>query len=151
MTDLRINEPGAGEWVMARLNAVFTPKQDNVFSSYDSDGNIMGGFVLSHFIGGSITVHMAAQDKHWCSRDLLWIIFHYAFEQLGCYKMLTPLSSKMHDVIAMDLRAGWVLEAVVRDAYAPGEHMLILGMTKEACRWLNYKPKHWVPGKQEAA
>jgi hypothetical protein len=150
MSDIRIHEPGAGEWIMGRLGALFTPKQDQSFSSHDGD-RILGGFVLSHFIGGSITVHMAAQDKRWCSRDLLWLIFHYAFEQLGCHKMLTPLASDMHDVISMDIRAGWQLEAIIHDAYAPGVHMMILGMTKESCKWLKHKPRVWVPRNKEAA
>jgi hypothetical protein len=150
MSDIRIDEPGAGEWIMSRVNGVFTPGSDHSFSSHDGD-KILGGFVLTYFIGGSITVHMASQDKRWCSRDLLWLVFHYAFEQLGCYKMLTPLASDMHEVIDMDMRAGWVFETIIRDAYAPGKHMLILGMTKEICPWLKHKPKSWVPRNKEAA
>jgi hypothetical protein len=150
MKDIRINEPGVGEWIMSRLDSVFTPKQDNVFSSHDGD-RILGGFVLTHFIGGSITVHMAAQDKRWCSRDLLWLVFHYAFEQLGCHKMLSPVPSSKPNVIDMDIRGGWTVEAVIQDAYAPGVHMFILGMTREACPWLKHTPKVWVPRNKEAA
>jgi len=148
--DIRINEPGAGEWVMEQLHAHFTPKWDNSFTSHDGD-RILGGFVLTHFLGNSVTVHMAAQDKRWCSRDLLWLTFHYGFEQLGCHKMLTPLPSDRHDIIAMDMRAGWGLEAVVRDAYKPGVHMLILGMTKATCPWLKHEPRIWVPRNVKAA
>jgi len=68
--------------------------------------------VLSFFIGGSMTVHVAAQNKRWCSRDLLWLIFHYAFEQLGCHKLLTPLPSDNYPIIEMDMRA-----VGVRDRY----------------------------------
>ena len=142
--DIRINEPGAGDWIMGQLNTHFTPGWDNSFSSHEGD-RILGGFVLTNFIGGSITVHMASQDKRWCSRDLLWLIFHYGFDQLGVHKMLTPLPSDNHAVIAMDMRAGWGLEAVVRDVYSPGVHMLILGMTKETCPWLKHQPRVWVP------
>lgn len=142
MTEIRINAPGAGEWIMGQLGGIFTPKLDNTFSSHDGD-RILGGFVLTWFLGGSLTVHMASQDKHWCSRELLWLVFHYAFEQLGVHKMLTPLSSQQHEIIAMDMRAGWGLEATIRDAYEPGHHMLILSMTKDTCPWLRYKPKRW--------
>jgi hypothetical protein len=150
MRRILIDEPGAGEWIMGQLSGVFHPQYDHSFSTHRDD-RILGGFVMSHFIGGSMSVHMAAQDKHWCSRELLWLVFHYGFEQLGCFKMLTPLASDMHDVIRMDMRAGWALEAIVRDAYAPGKHMLILSMTKETCPWLKYKPKQWAPGRRDAA
>lgn len=142
--DIRIDEPGAGQWVMDRCGGAFSPLHDHSFTTH-RDGQIIGGFVLCQYLGNSITVHMAGDDKFWCSRDLLWLIFHYAFEQLGCYKALAPLRSDQHRVIAMDTRAGWNLEAVVRDAYAPGVHMLILGMTKASCPWLKHTPRSWVP------
>jgi hypothetical protein len=150
MHDIRINEPGAGQWIMGRLGGKFTPGFDNSFSSHEGD-RILGGFVLTAFLGGSMTAHMAAQDTRWCSRELLWLVFHYGFEQAGVYKMLTPLPSDDHKIIAMDMRAGWQLEATIRDAYGLGRHMLILSMTKETCPWLRYKSKLWVPANKEAA
>jgi hypothetical protein len=33
MSDIRINEPGAGEWIMSQLGVPFTPRYDNPFSS----------------------------------------------------------------------------------------------------------------------
>jgi hypothetical protein len=148
--DIRINEPGAGEWIARQLGTHFTPGWDNSFSSHDGD-RILGGFIATHFLGGSMTCHMASQDKRWCSKDLLWLLFHYGFEQLGVHKMLTTLPSNQYDVIAMDMRAGWGLEAVVRDAYAPGVHMMILGMTRDTCPWLKYEPRIWVPRNAKAA
>ena len=148
MTDIRIDEPGAGEWVMSQLGAHFTPVWDHSFTTHEGD-KLLGGFVLSHYIGGSITCHMASQDPRWCSRDLMWLIFDYAFHQLHCHKMLVALASDEHKIIEMDMRAGWQLEAVIRDAFAPGKHMLILGMTEATCPWLKHKPRAWVPRVKE--
>jgi hypothetical protein len=147
MREIRINAPGAGEWIMERLGGIFTAKLDHSFSTHDGD-RILGGFVVTWFLGGSLTVHMASQDPHWCTRELLWMIFHFAFEQLGVYKMITPIASDNASVASMDMRAGWNLEAVIKDAYKPGVHMLILTMTKVDCPWLDYKPKQWKPGDQ---
>ena len=130
---------------MARLGGHFTPGWDHSFTSHQA-GRILGGFVVSNYLGGSMTCHMASQDPRWCSRDLLWLVFHYTFVQCGCHKMITPLPSKTRDdVVALDLRAGWELEAVVKDAYAPGVHMLILTMTKDKCVWLKHQPTVWAP------
>ena len=148
--DLRIDDPGAGTWIMDRVGGPFNERWDHSFSSHDGD-RILGGFVVCCFMGNSMTVHMAGQDKRWCSKDLLWLMFHYAFEQCGCHKMLTPLPSNRYDAIAMDMRAGWGLEACVYDAYAPGVHMLILGMTRDQCPWLKYKPRVWMPRNARAA
>jgi hypothetical protein len=142
MREILIDAPGAGDWVMKRAEGIFTPGYDHSFTTH-RDGVLLGGFVVCSYLGNSVTVHMAGEDKHWCSRNLLWAVFNYTFDQLGCYKALAPLRSDHHRIIAMDMRAGWGLEAVVRDAYAPGVHMLIMGMTRATCPWLKYSPKSW--------
>jgi hypothetical protein len=150
--EIRIDDPGAGEWVMLRVKGYFMPGVDHSFTTH-RDGKIIGGFALCQYLGNSITVHMAGEDKHWCSRDLLWLVFHYAFVQIGCYKVLAPLRSDQSSVIAMDTRAGWNLEAVVHDAYEKGVHLIILGMTRDSCPWLRdgYVPKFLQHANERAA
>lgn len=143
MTDVRIDAPGAGQWVMDRLGGVFTPGFDHSFTRHAEDGSVRGGIILSNYVGGSITAHMAGADKRWFNRELAWLVFDYAFNQLGVHKMLAPISSKNSRILAIDMRGGWTLEAVVQDAYAVGEHMMILTMTKATCPWLRYQPKQW--------
>lgn len=147
--DIRIDESGAGQWIMDRCEGVFRPDMDHSFSSHDGE-RILGGFVLNQYLGASMSVHMAGDDKRWCNRELLWLVFDYAFNQLGCTKMLAPVRSDNYVAISQDLRAGWHLETVVRDVYAPGVHMLILGMTKATCPWLAYQPKTWRSNKRVA-
>lgn len=143
--EIRIDYPGAGEWIMTQVDGIFIPELEHSFATYRG-GNCIGGFVTSNFLGNSVTLHMAGRDKHWCSRDLLFLVFHYCFEQLGCYKVFGPCKSTNPAAIDMDMRGGWEFETVIRDAYAPGVHMIVLGMTHEKCKWLNYKPRSWVPG-----
>jgi hypothetical protein len=151
MREIRINAPGAGDWVMSRVGGRrFTPGHDNSFTTH-RDGEILGGFVLCDYIGGSLTVHMAGDDKRWCSKELLWLVFHYAFEQVGCTKMIAPLPSNDPKVLAMDMRAGWQLETAVTDVYGPGIHMMVLTMTKDECPWLKYTPRYWRPGRENLA
>lgn len=147
--DIRIDEPGDGEWVMSRLNSKFTSGSDHVFASY-KDGQILGGLVLTWFVGGSITAHCAAQDRRWFSRELAWLVFDYCFNQLRVHKVLLPLSSEDHRLVTLYLRAGFAFETAVRDAFAPGKHMMILGMAKDDCPWLNYKPRYWKSNREAA-
>jgi RimJ/RimL family protein N-acetyltransferase len=148
-----IDEPGAGQWIMDRCEGVFRPGMDHSFSSHDTDkdNKILGGFVLNQYLGASMSVHMAGDDKHWCNRELLWLVFDYAFNQLGCTKMLAPVQSDNYAAISQDLRAGWHLETVIRDVYAPGIHMMVLAMAKDDCPWLDYKPKTWVSNAKRKA
>lgn len=150
MRDIRIDEPGAGQWVMDRVGGAFNHAVDHSFTSHDGD-HIIGGFALSHYTGASMSVHMAGEDKHWCSKDLLWLVFHYAFVQLGCIKLLAPVRSDNFSAISMDLRAGWHLETVIRDVYEHGVHMLVLTMTEKTCPWLAHEPKAWRANNRRAA
>jgi RimJ/RimL family protein N-acetyltransferase len=141
---IRIDAPGAGAWIMRRCEGRFSQDTDHSISNW-RDGKIAGGFVLSDYTGASMTVHMAGDDEHWCSRDLLWMVFHYAFVQLGCRKLIAPVRSNNYAALAIDLRGGWRIEAIVRDAY-PDAHMFLLTMDREHCPWLKIKPKGWIYG-----
>lgn len=149
MSDIRIDAPGAGEWIMERVDGSYTPGRDHSFASF-RDGEILGGFVLCEYYGASMSIHMAGDDPQWCSRELLWMAFHYAFVQLGCRKLFAPVKSTNYHAIELNLRAGWHLEAVIKDVYIDA-HMMVLSMTKEACPWLDYAPTQWRPADEEAA
>jgi hypothetical protein len=145
--EIRINAPGAGEWIMKHVEGYFSPGWDHSFSTHIGD-EILGGFVVGGYLGASATVHMAAQAIAWCSRDLLWMTFNYAFKQLGCHKLFAPVRSDNHKALEQDIRAGWQIEAVLRDAYAKSVHMIVLSMTEETCPWLSIHPQGWQPGDQ---
>ena len=127
---------------MDQVEGVFTPGWDHSLMSV-RDGRRLGGFALCHYLGASMTVHMAGDDPRWCSRDLLWMVMHYAFVQLGCRKLVAPVRSTNHPALAQDLRAGFRVEATIRDAY-PDAHMLLLTMTKDTCPWLRLRPSGYI-------
>lgn len=144
MSEIRIDAPGAGEWVMSRAGGYFCPGWNHSFTVH-RDGEILGGFVLCDYLGASMSVHMAGTGFGWCSRELLWLTFHYAFEQLGCCKIFAPVKSTNHKSIAAALRVGGMLEATLRDAF-PDAHLLVMSMRKEDCPWLGYTPRKWRAG-----
>lgn len=145
MIDIRINEPGAGKWIMDRCGGVFRPELDQSIASF-RDGKIMGGFVLCQYLGNSICVHDAAENKRWCSRELMWMLFHYIFRQLKCHKAYAPTPSDNYHALELNLRAGWRLETVMRDAIASGRHLMLLAMEAGTCPWLLLIPQSYFPG-----
>jgi hypothetical protein len=126
---------------MARAGGVFTLGHDNAFMTYRGERRL-GGIAATGYLGASIQFHMAGDDNRWITRDLLWLAFDFAFNQLGVRKVLGPLASTNDIAMAIDLRAGFELDAVIRDA-VPDGHLIILSMTKEKCRWLNYRSGAW--------
>lgn len=141
---VRIDEPGAGAWIMERVGGNFSEDRDHAFSSHRGY-QILGGIALTSYLGGSLALHMASEDPSWCTREMLWMVFHYAFEQLGCRKVFGPVRSDNYHAIATNLRGGWSVEAVLRGAFDDAD-MIVMSMTKDACLWLDYKPRDWRPG-----
>jgi hypothetical protein len=131
-----------GRWVMDQVGGGgFEPGRDHSLCT-TRDGVLIGGFVVSGLLGRAVSVHMAGRDAHWCSRDLMWMLFDYIFNRLDALKAVALLDSTNALAVSQDLRAGFVLEAVVRDIYdAPHGHLLILTMTRAQCRWLKIKPQ----------
>lgn len=143
--DIQINADDAGDWIMQRAGGVFTPETDHTISSHYGNGQIRGGFALCGYLGASMTVHVAGNDELWCTRDLLWMMFHYVFRQLGCRKLIAPTPSTNYHALDLNLRAGFRLEAVLRDATVDG-HLMLLTMEARNCRWLRVKPQRYFPG-----
>lgn len=131
-----------GRWIMDQVGGGgFEPGRDHSLATVRG-GKLIGGFVVSGLLGRAVSVHMAGKDPHWCSRDLMWMLFDYIFNRLGALKAVALLDSTNTLAVSQDLRAGFVLEAVVRGIYdAPEGNLLILTMTQEQCRWLKIKPQ----------
>jgi len=144
MLEIRINAPGAGEWIMQRAGGIFVPGYGHSLSTH-RDGELLGGFVLSDFTGACAMVHMAGERPGWATRDLLWMLFDYAFHQLGVRKLLALVRSNNYLALALDLRAGWRIETLITDLYEPGVHAFVLYMKPEFCRWLDHHPRGWKP------
>lgn len=143
--EIRIDAPGAGEWIMEQVGGVFRPEYDHSIASY-RDGKLLGGFVLAAYMGNSIAVHDAACDPRWCSRELMWMLCHYVFRQLNCKKLIAPVPSDNTHALELNFRAGFRLEAIIKDALAPGLHLLLLTMEATSCRWLDILPQQYFPG-----
>src|SRR3954468_1623294 len=117
---ISVDAPGAGDWVLDRPGA-FQPGRDHCVSSHRDD-QILGGIVICNYIGLAASIHMRGVDKHWCTREMLWAVFDYAFNSAKLIKLMGPVRSDQPEVISINLRGGWVIEAVVKDVYAPGIH-----------------------------
>lgn len=140
MKQIRINAPGAGERIVELSGGHnFDYGVDHSISTWDGD-TFLGGFVFNQYVGNAIAVHDGADHPHWCSRDLLWTIFHYAFKQLHCGVLVAPTPSNNHTALALNLRAGFKLETLVRDLIRPGVHLMVLTMRETDCRWLRIIP-----------
>lgn len=99
-------------------------------------GEMVAGVVFNHFTGFDISMHVAAErGRLWATPEVLRIIFGYPFNQLKCRRVTGFVASENTHTLKFDLKAGFVVEGRLRDATPEGD-MIIIGMTRNECRWL---------------
>ena len=139
---IRINHEGDGDWVMERVGGLFNDKTDHSIGLH-RDGRIVGGMVYTGYLGASIMMHVAGSEDNWVTRDFLWMIFDYPFNQLGLRVVLGPVASTNTRALSIDTRLGFVPVARIPEVYPDGADLIILQMKKADCRWLAMKPRYY--------
>ena len=117
----------------------FNPRCDRVVANVVR-GKLLGGVIFTGFTVAGIGLHSAGFDPHWLSRDMLWMAFHYPFEQLGVRKITGTIHSGNRKAILFDLKLGFTEETRVVDLFPDGD-LIIMSMRREDCRWLKLKPR----------
>lgn len=127
-----------GKWVMDKIPGMEV--DDGL--SYEAigvcttDGELVAGVVFNHFTGHDISMHVAAsRGRVWATPKVLRAIFGYPFNQLNCRRVTGFVSAINTETLEFDLKAGFVIEGRLRDATPEGD-MIIVGMTRNECRWL---------------
>lgn len=135
-----------GRALAALCGCKFNPPDDQVISR-ETYGILRGGAIYTDYRGASIVGHLGGFDKHWGSRDLLWIGFDYPFNQLGCSKIIGLVPSMFESALALELKLGFNYVTRIPGVFPDGD-LIVLEMLKEDCRWLNLKPRGYISGRQ---
>jgi hypothetical protein len=137
---IEVNNIVHGAMIGAIIPRPFNPDCDKVISNVERDGKLLGGVIYDGFTGNCIFMHQGGFEKNWLTKDMLWVVFDYPFNQLGVGKVCGTIRSSRKELLAFNERLGFIEECRVKDAYAPGDDMIVLSMTPERCRWLRIKP-----------
>jgi len=101
--------------------------------------DIIAGVWFEGFNGANINMHVAAiPGKRWMTREYLWYVFHYAFEQCGARRITGLVEETNYAARKFDEHIGFKLETKLKDACPQGD-LLVYVMRKEDCRWLNIR------------
>ena len=132
---------GSGEWFSQGKSAL---------GELNDDGDIKWAAVYDRYEpGGSIHMHIAIDNPKYVTRQAISACFEYPFCQLDVKKVLGIVNSENHAALTFDLRLGFHVEHVIKDAYDRGD-MYILSMTREQCRWIRGKD-YGIVSKRSAA
>ena len=103
------------------------------------DGVLIAGVIYNHYNKPNIMAHIAdIPGKKWLTRDFLFAMFDYPFNQLECNRITGLVPKKNKEARRFDTHLGFEYEGNMRHAL-PDDDMLIYGMLKEKCKWLKLK------------
>jgi RimJ/RimL family protein N-acetyltransferase len=141
-----IADPGhyafAERWARERIKCEWPFKDFTAISIVDDD--VMIATVLyTNYNRQNIEMHVASDGtKRWMTREFLRAVFAYPFEQLGCRRVTGVVQASNSAAYNFDKNIGFTLEGRMREASADGSDLLILGMMREECRFLELRGSH---------
>jgi RimJ/RimL family protein N-acetyltransferase len=101
------------------------------------DGKLIAGVVFNMYMGNGIMLHVAADKPGWLNREFLRATFAYPFKQLKCARVTGLVRTDNKDAQRFDEHLGFKKEGVIRKGDDDGCDLIIYGMLKEECRWLD--------------
>lgn len=128
----------AGQWVAEAVNVVWHPDMTAV--AWMADGELVAGILYESYTGASIGMHSRVTDPSKVTRQWLFSIFDYPFNELGCRRVTGMVPSDNLQAQQIDERLGFEFEARLT-GYYPTCDALIYVMWKEDCRWLKLREK----------
>jgi hypothetical protein len=84
----------------------------------------------------------ALSGKRWLCKAFLGEGFRYPFEQLGCRRVTGLVPGKNKAAQSFDEHLGFTQEGCARKILPDGDDLIIYGMLREECRFLNVGRNH---------
>lgn len=135
-----------GYYVAERANCTYDPLRDQTLGVVSPSINpfepprIRGGVIVTNYTGVSCALHMAGEDEMWTTRDFIWMVFDYTFNQLGCARVFGLVEEANTLALKIDRKLGFREIARIPGMFASGD-ALVLQLTRADCRWLRVRPR----------
>jgi RimJ/RimL family protein N-acetyltransferase len=130
------------EWIAKRTNEYgnFGTAQG---IGWVKGGELVAGVAYAEWNGPNVVCHIASDgSRRWMTREYLWTIFDYPFQQLEVKRITVCVGEGNSDSKRFVRHLGFELETTLRSAHPTGD-LLVYAMFKESCRWTSadfYKP-----------
>jgi RimJ/RimL family protein N-acetyltransferase len=98
---------------------------------------LLAGVVYEGYNGTNVNAHIAAiPGRHWFAKAFLGEVFRYPFEQLRVRRITGKTPASNQASLDFQRSLGFTVEGLCRKGMPDGEDMVITGMLREECRWL---------------
>lgn len=106
----------------------------------EQDGKLIAGVVWNLYNGPSLCMHVASEPGvRWLNKEFLFRSFAYPFLQLGCHRVTGLVRVDNLEAQRFDEHLGFKREGLIRRGASDGTDIILYGMLKEECRWLEIK------------
>lgn len=140
-------------WVASRIRDMGEFQADKFEAiGVAKSGRLIGGVIYSDYRElapqqHDIRMHWAGEPG-WLTKATLAEFFAYPFEQLHCIRTTGVVSKANKRIRDVGRRLGFREEGLLRHGFGFNRHAIILGMTKDDCKWIRKKDSR---GKSKAA
>lgn len=133
-----MREIATGKWVVD-----WVAKRTNEFGNFGTsagigalkDGLLVAGVAYAEWNGVNVVCHIAAEGKLWATRQFLWTIFDYPFNQLKCNRITVCIGEGNKPSRNLVERMGFTQEANLQGAHPTGD-LIVYSMFKSGCKYL---------------
>lgn len=135
-----IGEPrrAIAEWLAARIpHFVIEATPYSAVALARDDGEILAAVVYDNFTRGiNIDTHIALGHRHAMTPEFLGESFRYPFLQLGVQRITGKVASRNRASRRLCHKLGFVHEGICRRALPDGDDLVLFGMLRSECKWL---------------
>ncbi len=125
-------------WV-ARQTAEFGNFGTDIGIGWERDGQIIAGVAYANWNGVGVECHIASdRSRRWLTREYLWTIFDYPFNQLGAQRITVCVGEGNMDSARFVKHLGFILEARLKKAHPTGD-LCIYRLLAHECRFLQVR------------
>ena len=129
-----VTGPGVVEWIARRTNE-FGRFGTDIGIGWARAGHLVAGVAYADWNGPNVVCHIAAEGKHWATRQYLWTIFDYPFNQLKVKRITVCVGEGNSASRRFVQHLGFTLEATLDSAHPSGD-LLVYRMFRQNCRYL---------------
>lgn len=106
----------------------------------ERNGELIAGVLFDNKSGANIHMHVASNGtRHWMTPAYMAACFRYAFVQSECKRITGLVRADNVDAQRFDEHLGFKREGQLRAACTDGTDLIIYGMLKEECRYIEGK------------
>lgn len=127
-----------GSWVLRRAGNPYIPDVSQAIG-LEREGSLVAGVVFEGWNGVCSRVHFAVDDKAYLTRQFLWFIGHYGFDQLGAKKLIVFIDIDNKGSLRITKRMGFE-EVTVLEGVTKSGGLVIKTLTKEQYKYMRLNP-----------